>query len=267
MRFLHISTNNKTLTEETFRCPDDLTNEVSTINYNPGGCIYLSKVNDSQNSEWYDYTVSKNMTEWVDGKKCYFDIDLQKEKILVINNEEDMLAFIKRYGIIHYNTDCVNNLNEEKKEIDNKLIICQSFIDTCNLNKYTNEQINDAIQIATKHKYFPKISDGKIVISNKGKTLGLIGSVLYMENCLKSKLDQLEKSKFSDEYQSYVSGFDYNKMRKDGFNGIYYTSDLRKECSKMKKFDDVDLTEVVGYLEWLRCDTLIIWKWVFTPVN
>ncbi len=219
--------------------------------YNPGGCLYLSQVivnSDSElSSDWKEH--SKRMMKkdgdfcmWVDGFHHYYKVDMNDKKILIIDKRDDVRKLFENYGIIQ--TSSINPY----LEISDKITIYLDF-----LQKQEKKLINFELN-PSKKNYNIDIKDGKIVVPRKGITHDFLNGVFFG---LKKLYDELrERNEYLNNFVKY-SLINWNKMRNEGYSGIYYTKNIIRAALSDKYIYDKDWKD---FLKYLSSDTLIVWK-------
>jgi len=235
--------------------------------YNPGYSLYLSQVivnSDSElSSDWKEHAKKKNVEEdedeeveedeeegpekdygWVNGFHHYYKVDMNdKKKILIIDKREDVRKLFENYGIKRENYD-----NPRIPEIASKIKIYLDFLQTQE-KKLVNFQVNSLMK-----NYTIIIKDGKIDTPKKGITHDFINGVFFE---LKKLYDELmkENKKYHGFRQYYR--INWNKMRDEGYSGIYYTKNIIRAALSDKYIYDKDWKD---FLKYLSSDTLIVWK-------
>lgn len=128
MKFLHISSDSL-VTKESFKPPSIHKQGCTEMHsFNLFGGLYLSKVDDDNESMWLKHRVdimtsSGEPDLWVVGRKQYFDIDLIKDKIYLVDTHNDLITFFSRYGCFNQYIDRLGNLRTEITAIDYPLLV------------------------------------------------------------------------------------------------------------------------------------------------
>ncbi len=259
--FLHVS---RTKEFFDFVEPSEENIKVHTYGYgyNPGYSLYLSQVivnSDSElSSDWKEHAKKKNEEEeedeyeeeegqekdygWVDGFHHYYKVDMNDKKILIIDKRDDVRKLFENYGIIQ--TSSINPY----LEISDKITIYLDF-----LQKQEKKLINFELN-PSKKNYNIDIKDGKIVVPRKGITQDFLNGVFFG---LKKLYDELrERNEYLNNFVKY-SLINWNKMRNEGYSGIYYTKNIIRAALSDKYIYDKDWKD---FLKYLSSDTLIVWK-------
>src|SRR5690349_17819769 len=113
MEFLHISNKPTIIDKYNFKCPN-LEEYDDRSCFNPKGVLFLSRVVEDSKSYWLKHcenfsTMDSSCSSWVQsfnkhllgipGYAHYFKINLEQSKILVIQNEQDIINLVKKWGI------------------------------------------------------------------------------------------------------------------------------------------------------------------------
>ena len=95
VRFLHLSTGGTIITKDNFEEADLTEDNWNRHDFHPGGkCLYLSAVDETGESAWLKHAKSKyaedpeingEYQQWILSTRNYFEIDLSRSKILVID--------------------------------------------------------------------------------------------------------------------------------------------------------------------------------------
>jgi hypothetical protein len=276
-----------------------------------GEIYYYSKAKGHDSSMWKEYqewysTIKKETeNQWLDSIDYnYISIDLKEKGILVIDNESQLLDFFVKYAIIVQRSvdsdGCTSNDADKlryKYYKENQVLLDYYYGHFSSDDKLfiTNPKIDEKINKIKEHrsmksKSFVKVINGEVV-EDRRKTrftffIDLIRTIEYNIPRIGDPSTIYVKT--------YLSNFDYNKLYKDGYNGIYYSDKLIKinpdlhliteDVSSWKRkyivpinigeFPDVvrDISrkdkiaikeELEGYIHWLGSDTLIVWGNIF----
>jgi hypothetical protein len=309
--------------------------------FNMDGAFYLSKVDDDNedSSMWLRYrkilekypaptplrykwktqtyeeikSVEENEPDfWLNGKKFHFDLDFTSHSILLIDSIDDLKNFFMKYGYfqqkVRRNKDSYWNNNNYDKDVlrfkmMKKLYILNQFID--NLDFLSKERMMDPNKIECVKKSrnirnmsYVKIMKNAVIIPKKGINFEFLVDIIrtkeYLENIV---------GDFSDvEIETTMNAINFPKLIKDGYNGIYYSTNIVKFVSqermddiKNDKYDpehkvlhwqkfierpkideipgfnsfcsksDMDFIKrrIESYIQWLGSDTMIVWNWIF----
>lgn len=245
--------------------------------YNPSGCLYLSQVTLGDDSElssgWREHSkqfVGKDeilgdeestMSTWVNGFQHFYKVDINKDKILIIKTRDDLRKLFENYGVMD------NFTSPKIPEIINEITIYQNFLKNLKKDKLdiVENHPEEIIKLVTKGKtHHINIKDGMVVVpKNKGVTVEFVSAIFVK---LKKLYDELmgvhghlyHKGDGKCRYRrSQYRTFNWNKIRDDGYSGIYYTQNIIDAAMSDKYLYDFDWKE---FMKYLRTDTLIVWK-------
>jgi hypothetical protein len=329
MRFLHISRDSEfVLSKETFISPDFTDSYDSFIKFqrhHKKNMLCLAKSSDDGSSAWSRYTerlASKKHEEY-ERYKHYIDCDIESSNLYIVDNVNDLYNLYTKYGIYKKKEDfvlpeeyvgkediydyfIVTRIEKFKKleksiifsdeifnELNIKLNIYKNFIDNADKNiKNIIKTINDNPKHIPLYDS-PEILDGKVVIPSKGINRRTVELVLREISRLQVKIDKYDENLALNikKFNSPVfDTLDYVKMKEDGYNGIYYTSNIAKEKDSitythpMLEFSEEQLKVLSSlyysseegednhytmekylshFVDWLESDTLMIWNWIF----
>jgi hypothetical protein len=292
--------------------------------------LCLAKSSDDGSSAWSRYvererlaSERKKMYEKCERYNQYIDCDIESSNLYIVDNVNDLFNLYTTYGIYKKKEDFVlpeeyigkediydyfivtgietfkeleksiSESDETFKTLNSKLSIYKNFIDNADKNiKNIIKTINDN----PKHiplSESPEICDGKVVISPKGINRRTVQLVLREISRIQKTLDNFEENLTLDIKKLNSPVFDtldYIKMKEDGYNGIYYTSNIAKEKDAktytypMLEFNETQL-EILSslyyskdngednhftmekylshFVDWLESDTLMVWNWIF----
>jgi hypothetical protein len=231
--------------------------------YNPGGCLYLSQVisiDDSElSSAWREHTKKRiyenhedesGLLNWVNGFQNFYKVDMDDKKILIIKTRDDLRKLFENYGILKD-----DYISDEITKISDKIAIYLNFLKNLKKDKLDTvenhpEEIVKLISSTKTHTI--DIKDGMIVPpKNKGVTLVFIASVFVQLKKLYDELGQIKKA--STLYRT----LNWNKIRDDGYSGIYYTKNIIDAAISDKYVYDKAWKT---FMQYLMTDTLIVWK-------
>jgi hypothetical protein len=177
---------------------------------------------------------------------------MNKNKILIISNRNDLRQLFENYGVYHdYKSRWMIY------ECD-KIAIYQNFLkhlkkDKLDIVENHPEEILKLVSPNKTHHII--IKDGMIVPpKNKGVTLVFIASV-FSE--LKKLYDELAEKHKQQHRQNQYTTINWNKIRDDGYSGMYYTKNIIDAAISDKYVYDTDWKE---FMKYLLTDTLIVWK-------
>ena len=236
--------------------------------YNPVECLYLSQVILSDDSElssaWREHSKQfadkdkilgdeeSTISKWVNGFNHFYKVDMNKDKILIISNRNDLRQLFENYGVYHdYKSRWMIY------ECD-KIAIYQNFLkhlkkDKLDIVENHPEEILKLVSPNKTHHII--IKDGLIVPpAKKGVTIEFVASVCYE---LKKVYDKLMEKQKLDHYERQYDTINWNKMRDDGYSGVYYTKNIIMAAMSDKYLYDKDWKD---FMKYLRTDTLIVWK-------
>jgi hypothetical protein len=298
--------------------------------FNMDSALYLSKATDSGDSMWLNYRriiqnnpspprkiqdrKTKNITYniekdvdnsdvWLSGHKHFFDVDFNKHRIYVISNVKELLDFYVNYGVFKQRIKWTNN-SQDKNDLMrlkyyNKYMIIKNFIDNLDLKyKIVMNEHKKVVHITNirniRNMPFIKIVKNHIVIPKKGITFEFLIDVYrtmdYYNNIIGDSSD------LSDKVITNLISIDFPKMVREGYNGLYYSTELFiqyetifdipndnitsdwnsnfiqkpkigefPDCLYFFSKDDKNSIKnsIEEYIQWLGADTMIVWKWIF----
>ncbi len=332
MRFLHVTTHPKGVNKKKFKNPRIHSfGGLYQHDFNMDGAFYLSKADENDSSMWLKYREllkkypnppyykydkkkneyiklesnnSDNEDQWLNGKKQFFDVDFKKHNIYVVDNPNDLKDFFVKYG---YFVERGRSDVDKRLKYFRKLKIINNFIDNLdndNKSKIINtEKINNIKNIRnTRNMPYVDFRKNNVVIpKNKNISFEFLVDVIRTKEFFEKEVGDIMELR--NNIYTYIRGINFPKMVKDGYNGIYYTTNLIKFISEEKinkiyksdydpateepfrhsnLFEPVDIGDfpnvlgnasendlidikksIEGYVKWLGSDTLILWKWVF----
>jgi hypothetical protein len=310
MMFLHVSTENTIISKDNFVRPKLDTVGTFKHSFCLDNGFHLSKSYSNGESMWLDYckfqirprppsSIRKkgkiighcdfNPEEqpWLkpDINKQYFDVDFDKHKIYVMSSATDLIDFFSNYGFYRRS---IRDYKENLRYIHYlKNLIIIDFLKTVdNMFQYfmkNQENINHLKNIRNKRNMsLVKIIDDKVIIPKKGITPTFLVDVLRTQDYFEKIIGNSED--FLDKVETYLAYIDYPKIKKAGYNGIYFSEELFevnddikkefikkpnigtfpnifsnfRECDRLKTKDAIE-----DYIVWLGSDTLVLWDWIF----
>ena len=320
MKFLHIvpyyeSDIKYIPTSDTFKEPKISRSGGFMHSFNIDGALYLSALldNDLEQSNWYNFRKWLQMNchpsvsdkkvqpdQWIESKtKCIFDIDFTKHNIYVIDTPEQLKYFFVNYGIIrqkifYYNylisSDELKNtsksLNKRFKLYKDNIVLIEFL---ASLSPSDRAKLDNITKL-NKFKTIRNIRNLPLIRVKKNKVLIPMHKISYnflvdlirtIENNDKIVGDPTDIFKW---IKTKLIRINYQKMLKDGYNGIYYSTNLIRINSDpydsyIQKIDIGDFPDILGnsssddlreikegietYIQWLGSDTMILWKWIF----
>lgn len=244
--------------------------------YNPSGGMYLSRVIKDKDSElssaWREHSkqfVCKDevlgdeettMSKWVNGFQHFYSIDINY-RIMIIKTRDDLRKLFENYGVSD------NFTSPKIPEIINEITIYQNFLKNLKKDKLDiiENHPEEIIKLVTKSKtHIVDIKDGMVVVpKNKGVTIEFVSAVFVKLKKLYGELMQEHRHFYREGdgkcmyRRSQYNTINWNKMRDDGYSGIYYTQNIIDAA-----MSDGYLYEFYwkDFLQYLRTDTLIVWK-------
>lgn len=307
--------------------------------FNMDGALYLSKVDDDDEkssmwlrfrklSEKYPqppykrYNRKTKTTEeipdpdvgkpdpWLNGKIHYFDVDFETHHIYVVNTPEDLKNLFLKYGYfsqrVKYNREThtwASFQHDEKRfKMMKKLQVLNQFME--NLNDSDKERMKDSHKVVcvkasrdVRNMPHVKITKKTIVVPKKGYTFEFLVDLIRT----KESLEKIVGDFSNVEISTYLRAIDFPKMVKDGYNGVYYSTNIVKFASQeqldniyeddnsdhelrhwQKLLERPDIGEmpydmpfctkedmddakkgIEQYIQWIGSDTLILWKWIW----
>lgn len=330
MRFLHVSKDILLNKNNFIEPPIHKHGGFMQHDFNMDSALYLSKATDSGDSMWLNYRriiqnnpspprkiqdrKTKNITYniekdvdnsdvWLSGHKHFFDVDFNKHRIYVISNVKELLDFYVNYGVFKQRIKWTNN-SQDKNDLMrlkyyNKYMIIKNFIDNLDLKyKIVMNEHKKVVHITNirniRNMPFIKIVKNHIVIPKKGITFEFLIDVYrtmdYYNNIIGDSSD------LSDKVITNLISIDFPKMVREGYNGLYYSTELFiqyetifdipndnitsdwnsnfiqkpkigefPDCLYFFSKDDKNSIKnsIEEYIQWLGADTMIVWKWIF----
>lgn len=290
--------------------------------------LCLAKSSEDNSSAWSRYVERDNSRRRNISSykmyKHYIDCDIESSNLYIVDNVNDLYNLYTTYGIYKKKEDFVlpeeyigkedsydyfivkriDTFKELEKSISErdeifseltlKLSIYKNFIDNADKNiKNIIKTINDNPK--PKHiplSESPVICDGKVVISPKGINRRTVELILREISRIQETLDKFDENlalNIKKLNSPVFDTLDYSKMKEDGYNGIYYTSNIVKEKESrtytypMLDFNETQLKVLSSlyysdddedkhytmekylshFVNWLESDTLMIWNWIF----
>ena len=247
---------------------------------------------------------------WINGKKVFFDVDFVKHNIYVVDTPDDLRNFFVKYGYFHqrvmYNHD-LYSYNQDMHEIDEirfkklkYLMILNNFID--NLSNFDKDRMNDIekidyVKTIRNIRNMPHVEFKKknVVVPKKGITFEFLVDLMRTKESFEKIIGDPSTLKIS----TYLRSINFPQMVKDGYNGLYYSTNLVKFVSQesldkiydgdnphynfgakfivrpdigempevmyfCNKKDMVEAKDAIEeYIRWIGSDTMILWKWIF----
>lgn len=292
MNFIHYSRNNDTITNENFIKPNFqiLPKSDKRHNFNPPCVLFLSLQNPDGNSDWYDRCVENidSSEEWVTGTKNIYKIDINKNNIYVIDNNKKLSDFFSKYSVLKYNSvdkktpyDIINT-NQYNKLINNITFILDYLDNVSSKKKEFIKDEKNIIELAKKRNnmILPTITNGKFNKSPNKQNNDFIVDVFRL---LKKLYDDLGKHSMYEKNKlvSYIEYIDYQKIKLDGYDGVYFSKKIIQNIDKHKfhiqnsifrnfivntnNYIDNNIKnnieyEISEYIKWLEIDTLMLWN-------
>jgi hypothetical protein len=325
-RFLHVSTNGVTITKDTFKKPKSIKSAHQTSSLNAAGALYLSRVDDgnSDSSMWLRYLQLKMETEqlvkrsgddlkpddWLvpDTAKTFIDIDFKEQKIYVVDTPDDLKTLFVKYGIYEQKAKWSRGGDSETYRRDNlrvqkmlELHIITEFLETKILEDRHRQFLANPDKLAKliatrtiRNMPLVRIKASQVVIPKKGITTEFLVDLIRTRISYEKLIDDPSDLQITTS----IKTLDFNRMLADGYNGIYYSTNIvrfndkvydgieldrksrprfinwqgyiaKPDIGKIPDFmpflTDEDKTEIKDeiedYITWLGSDTLILWNW------
>lgn len=342
MRFMHVSKDpKKVLKRKKFHVPAiHRSGGIYQHDFNMDGALYLSKVDDDNenscmwlrfrellqkypeppykryNRKTKTYVELKNEDAdkpdlWLVGKKFYFDVDFETHRIYMVDNPDDLKNLFLKYGYFHqrvkYNRETHTWASFQHDELRfkmmKKLRVLNQFME--NLTDFDKERMKDTYKIDcvkasrdVRNMPHVKIAKKTIVVPKKGYTFEFLVDLIRT----KESLEKIVGDFSNVEISTYLRAIDFSKMVKDGYNGLYYSTNIVKFASQ-EQLDNIYKEEtdpdhelrhwqkllerpdigampydmpfctkedmddskkaIEQYIQWIGSDTLILWKWIF----
>lgn len=325
VRFCHISPDNVVITKETFKKPNLNASFCQTHSFNMDGAFYLSKVDDDnpESSMWMrhrkilhshtDFYIKQNEGKpdgWLTGTKTFLDLEFEQHKIYVVDTPDDLKQLFLKYGnyrqfvkwAFEDETEETHKLNELRFEKLKALRILNQFIDSLDpeyLAQLRNPEPKTAAKFAKliasrniRNMPLVGIKNQQVIIPKKGMTCEFLVDLLRTQQ----KWEALVADPSDLRISTVVDSLDFRKIANDGYNGIYYSTNLVKFseianedmtgkplkkyvdwCILVAKPDIGDLPdfmeflseddkkeikdEIEFYIQWMASDTLMLWEW------
>jgi hypothetical protein len=312
------------LTSETFITPalEDVERSNDWYNFTlyRQNFLSLSKANEDGNSSWYNRITTRYNDRLENGrpvsenpatfKKIYFDIDLEASRIFTVNNATDLFNLFTIYGIykkstdacdsefvtglrndVSRNTEIITRNNELLVSLNSTLRILEHFINTHikseKIEKLKDGSVESETAKSNSRNMELNMDNVGIIIPRSGMTLTFISTVLNEKKTICEEIEELQTANVKHNKYINASHFytlDYVKMKRDGYNGIYYSQPLIDSCVRHEdgyiislNFGNEELevlqnyydgeSDVVYFLKefvgWLGIDTLLLWNWIF----
>jgi len=151
--------------------------------------------------------------------------------------------------------------------IINEITIYQNFLKNLKKDKLdiVENHPEEIIKLVTKGKtHIVDIKDGMVVVpKNKGVTIEFVSAVFVKLKKLYGELMQEHRHFYHEGdgkcmyRRSRYNTINWNKMRDDGYSGIYYTQNIIDAAMSDKYLYEFYWKE---FMKYLRTDTLIVWK-------
>ena len=301
-----------------------MVNDFLRHNFNLENALYLSKVDydNPDSSMWLrlckhlknhtDYSEQNSMIpdKWLSGTKTFLDLDFDKHRIYVVDTPDDLKQLFVKYGKykqmpkweIGYSTNETRYLNELRFEKVKELRVLNQFIDSLDpeyLVQLRNPDTKTANKFGkliasrnTRNMPLVCVKNQQVVIPRKGITCEFLVDLLRSQQKWESIVGDPSDLKISTKLLT----IDFKKIAKDGYTGIYYTTNLVKfnslvdedmtgkphqeyvDCCNFITQPDIgnlpDFMEFCSeedkkaikddieyYIQWLGSDTLILWTW------
>ena len=336
-RFLHISPNKHNFNKNNYRKPRLHHKGGSNNSFNLREAIFMSKVSGNGVSNWVNYRRKvlqcKNADSsddyysdddyndndpWLSSKNWYyFDIDFNKHKIYIVDSPQDFLNLIIDYGYFNFRSvyridDKPWNFEDCTKNKKNDEIRIKNLIPYTLFNKFFNDLDNECKELIQSNKITQlvefrnkrnmpllKIFKGQVVKPRNIITNEFLADLVRTKNYYDNIIGDAESLKKNIEI--YLSTYDFFKLNKDGYKGIYYTQNviklnknkciLNEDCTcrygigiekknipkitrtpkimeRMGlKIDDQlqqGITDTIyGVTRWLGSEQLMVWDWIF----
>lgn len=326
-RFLHVSPKGETITKDNFKRPKTIKPAHETSTFNARGALYLSKVDDDnpESSMWLRYRTMRMENEklinshgaddspdcWLspDAVKTVIDIDFHAQKIYVVDTPDDLKTLFLKYGIFEQKAVWEPGTDGDIYHRDNlrvqrmqELPIIIEFLDTKIHDPKHIEALSNPDKLAKlietrtiRNMPLVKIKAGQVVIPKKGITTEFLVDLIRTRISFEKLIDDPQDLQVATS----IKTLDYNRMLADGYNGLYYSTNLVRFNDKVHDGIELDrksrprfvnwqgyiarpdigdipdfmpfLTdqykgyikdEIEDYIDWLGSDTLILWNWV-----
>jgi hypothetical protein len=263
MKFIHVSTEpNFILNKDTFKVPYLSNHSYGWHNFNLDNALYLASVYKKDNEDtcmwlerndyFYKYVKDyKSIRDYANGTKFYFDVEFEKDKIYVIDTIDDLIKFIVNYSYFGQQLD--KPIDDEDKMLDimRKKFVIDNFI--FNLSKDDQKRINGSnIPAAIKSRDLRnlplvEIKKNQVVIPKKGIGFEFLVDVLRTKEYYTNYIGNTSYENIS----TTIHSIKYSKLVKEGYNGVYYTSNL----VKFKTHE-----EIINSLEYYEKNNLVFDK-------
>jgi hypothetical protein len=327
-RFLHVSTTNTFITKDTFKKPKSIKPARQTSSLNAAGALYLSKVDDASpdSSMWLRYRKLNMETEqlvkrsgdddathdpWLGPNtvKTVIDIDFTEQKIYVVDTPDDLKTLFVKYGVFKQTAKLRQGGDAETYRMDNlrvqkmnELHIITEFLDTKICKDRHQQTLSNPVKLAKliasrniRNMPLVRIKASQVVIPKKGITTEFLVDLIRT----RISYEKLINDPSNLIITTSLKALDFNKMLYDGYNGVYYSTNIvifndkvhdgveldrksrlrfvnwqgyitKPDIGEIPDFmpflTDKDKTEIKyeieDYITWLSSDTLILWNWV-----
>jgi hypothetical protein len=271
--------------------------------------LSLSKADEYGNSSWYNRITTRYNDRLENGrdigenpasfKKIYFDIDLEASRIFTVNNATDLFNLFTTYGIYKKSTDAcdsefarglrddvsrnneiITRNNELLVSLNSTLRILENFINTRikseKIEKLKDGSVESETAKSNSRNMEVNMDNVGIIIPRSGMTLTFISAVLNEKKTICEEIEELRSENTKRQKYNNTSHFytlDYSKMKRDGYNVIYYSQSLfdsvdfsPEQLEVLQNYHNGDSTMeyfLTEFVDWLNFDTLLLWNWIF----
>ncbi len=257
----------------------------------PGG-FYLAKADENGDSMWFK--ARQHMKEtgvkldcdedpWLTGTRQYFDVDFEKHRIYLVDSVEDLVTFFARYGTFTQKLKVMYNVCDYQKykklaAADRMRIkkykllrVLNDFLDNLEDASILTSSKFEIIKEQRNQRNMPLVNFQRGHLVPHKPTLQYLVDVVRTKEAFERIVGNLDPSLI----QTSLESINYPLLRQDGYNGVYYSTNIIKIADvDIPYFPDVlgdtsekDLkffrNQIAYYMKWLLTDTLILWKWVF----
>ncbi len=239
--------------------------------FNLHGALYLSKATDDDSSMWLEYRkhilkksyymdqiydnngctinidekcskLGEYRDSWLYGrKKHFFEIDVEKDRIYVIDTPCQLLEFFVKYG--NFTQEIIDfGRTKEKKDHDmmrlqkfKQVVIIDKFLDNLDLSykeKIYNTSKFEKVKEFRNKRNMPIIKfTNRIVIPKKGISFEFLVDIVRTKEKYIKFIGDIEQL-LSLDFTLKIESLNFKQLSQDGYNGLYYSTNIVKFVSE-----------------------------------
>jgi len=228
--------------------------------------------------------------------KFYYDVDLEKDKILCINTKDELINFFVEFGNgkmddpikevdgFYSPEHIIEEGKKTKRILRNEINILGKFF-----KKFLSKKKNKIIEVYDDSEnlyiddiivYHDIIDESEMIIPKKGFTKNQLALLYNYYKDISQNIQKYEKDidesvksdilesepyfeeDFIESYKTYnipITEVDYYKVMKK-YNGIYFTTEL---LESVDSFEGIGFEKLKDMVNILYSDTLMILNWIF----